>query len=77
MYGYGGKVKIDPLRLLSKNWSTTVLALYSLKAKTNMYADTSNFGLGAVLFQKQQSVWKPVVYVSCTMSETKQRYSQM
>ena len=55
----------------------TVLALYTLEAKTKVCADASNFGLGAVLLQQQQSVWKPVAYASRTMSETEQRCSQI
>ena len=42
-----------------------------------MCADASNFDLGAVLLQQQQSVWQPVAYASRTMSETEQRYSQI
>ena len=48
----------------------TVLALYSLEAKTKVCTDTSNFRLGAVLLQQQQSAWKPVAYASHNMSET-------
>ena len=56
----------------------TVLALYKLEVTTKVCADASTFGLGAMLLQQQQeSEWKPVAYASCTMSKTKQRYSQI
>ena len=55
----------------------TVLALYNLEAKMKVCADASTFGLVAVLLQQQQSEWKPVAYAARTMSEIKQRYSQI
>ena len=45
---------------------------------TKVCADTSTFGLGAVLLQQsQQYDWKPIAYASRTMNETEQRYSQI
>ncbi|KAL5477426.1 hypothetical protein EMCRGX_G024224 [Ephydatia muelleri] len=40
-------------------------------------ADASSFGLGAVLLQEKDSVWKPVSYASRSMSETERRYAQI
>ena len=38
-------------------------------------ADASSFGLGAVLFQKFEDSWKPVMYATRLMSETEARYA--
>ena len=43
---------------------STVLAMYNPIAETKVSADSSSYGLGAVLFQKAGEVWKPVVYAS-------------
>ena len=57
---------------------STVLALYNPDAELKVSADTSAYGLGAVLMQQQApSQWKPVAYASRAMSETEQRYSQI
>ena len=50
----------------------TTSALYDPAAITKVSADTSAYSLGAVLhvLQKIDSHWKPVVYPSCSMSET-------
>ena len=40
-------------------------------------ADASSFGLGAVLLQKKTEVWRPVIYASRAMTETKGRYAQI
>ena len=40
-------------------------------------ADASAYGLGAVLLQRQDEVWKPVAYSSKSMTETERRYSQI
>ncbi len=53
----------------------TAFALYDPRAETKVSADASSFGLGAVLFQKGDGVWKPVVYASRLMSETETRYA--
>ena len=54
-----------------------VLAMYNPKAETKVSADSSSYGLGAVLFQKAGEAWKPVVYASRALSETAQRYAQI
>ena len=56
----------------------TVLALYDPNAKTNIHADASAYGLGAVLLRYHEGEdWKPIAYASKSMSETEKRYSQI
>ena len=57
----------------------TVLALYSPQVETKVSADSSSFGLGAVLLQRQtsDSAWKPVAYASRALTETEGRYAQV
>ena len=55
----------------------TVLAMYDPQADIKVSADSSSFGLGAVLFQKFDASWRPVVYASRSMSPTEQRYAQI
>ena len=55
----------------------TTLTLYDPVAETKISADTSSYGLGAVLLQKAASKWKPVAYASRSMSETERRYAQI
>lgn len=55
----------------------SVLALYNPKSKTKVAADASSFGLGAVLMQEQDDVWRPVSYASRAMSETERHYAQI
>ena len=54
-----------------------VLALYDPLAPTKVCADASSYWLGAVLLQKKNSSWRPVVYASRSMTETEQRYAQV
>ena len=42
-----------------------------------MIADTSAYGLGAVLLQKVENNWKPVAYALRSMTETETRYAQI
>ena len=42
-----------------------------------MSADSSSYGLGAVLLQKSNDLWKPVAFASCTMTETERWYAQI
>ena len=55
----------------------TVFALYDPSAATKISADASSYGIGAVFFQKHQDHWKPVVYASCTLTETERHYAQI
>ena len=55
-----------------------VLALFDPNKSTVVSADTSSYGLGAVLMQKQQNGnWRPVAYISRAMTPTEQRYAQI
>jgi len=58
--------------------SNCVLTLFDPCRKTCVSADASSFGLGAVLTQQQPSgEWRPVAYISKSMTPTKQRYAQI
>ena len=55
-----------------------MLALYNPQAPTKVSADASWYGLGAVLLQQVDNVWKPVAYyASRSMRETERRYAQI
>ena len=55
----------------------TVLSLYNPQSDTKVSADASSFDRGAVLLQCNGQEWKPVPYVSRTLSETEMRYAQI
>ena len=58
--------------------STPVLALYHPDRLTTVSADSSSFGLGAVITQKQpDATWRPVAYCSRSLSNTEQKYAQI
>jgi len=57
--------------------SSQILAWYNPTTDTKLVADASAYGLGAVLLQKHESDWKPVVYASKSMTETETRYAQI
>ena len=40
-------------------------------------ADATSYGLGGVLLQKVNTTWKPVAYMSRSLSTTEQRYAQI
>ena len=40
-------------------------------------ADTSSFGLGAVLRQRHDDILRPVAYVSRALTDTKMNYTQI
>ena len=54
------------------------LALYDPNAETLLSADSSSYGMGAVLLQRQTGIeWRPVAYASRSLSSTEQRYAQI
>ena len=57
----------------------TTLALYDPAATTKISADASAFGLGTVLLQKDNDLWRPrpVAFASRSMTETERRYAQI
>ena len=54
-----------------------MLAHYSPDKPTKVSVDASSYGLGGVLFQKQENDWKPVFYASVSLTATEQRYAQV
>lgn len=58
--------------------SPAVLAQYSTKRETLVSADASSYGLGGVLMQRQPGgEFRPVVYISRSLSPTETRYAQI
>ena len=57
--------------------SPRVLALYDLEKETEISADASAYGLGAVLLQKHGSDWRPVAFASRALTEMESRYAQI
>ena len=56
---------------------STTLALFDIQKESNISADASAYGLGAVLLQKTDSQWKPVAFASRSLSENERRYAQI
>lgn len=55
-----------------------VLGYYSVKDRTQVYADASPVGLGAVLIQiNEKGIWRVIAYASKSLSETEKRYCQI
>ena len=58
--------------------TTPILALYDPNYSTELSADASSYGLGAVLTQQQPGgEYRPVAYISRALSATEQRYAQI
>ena len=55
----------------------STLALYDPAISTNISADGSAYGLGAVLLQQHADMWQPVAFASRSMTNTKRLYSQI
>ena len=55
----------------------TLLAHYNPEAHTKISTDASSFGLGSVLLQLNQDVWKPVAYASQSLTDTVRKYAQI
>ena len=54
---------------------TPTLIHYNSKCDTVVCPDSSSFGLGAVLKQKQRSKYLPVAYAARSLTSTEQRYA--
>ena len=62
---------------IKKNLTTIpTLAHYYPKRETRISADSSSFGLGAVLWQLKDDKLRPVAYASRCVTETEKRYAQ-
>lgn len=57
--------------------STPVLALYNANKPLKVSADTSSYGLGAVLLQRESEDWRPVAYALRSLTPVEQRYAQV
>ena len=58
--------------------SKPVLAIYDPQLQTKVIADASSYGIGAVMVQKhQEGTWKPVAFISRTLSSTEEKYAQI
>ena len=56
----------------------SVLALYNIKQKTRISADSSSYGIGEVLLQKQSdNLWKLVAYTSRALTSTESHFVQV
>ena len=56
--------------------NVSTLAYFDVNAKTQVIADASPVGLGAVLVQKQGEDYKIICYASRSLSDIERRYSQ-
>ena len=55
-----------------------VLTLYDPNKETKIAADASSYGLGAVVLQEDTpGEWKPVSFISRSMTATESRYAQI
>ena len=57
--------------------SPKVLTLYDPNRPTRITADSSSYGLGAVLQQFVNNKWCPIAYASRSLTETEQRYAMV
>ena len=58
--------------------SPPILAFYDPNRPTMISSDASSLGLGGVLLQKQEDdSWRPVAYISRTLSDCEQNYSNI
>ena len=54
----------------------STLAYFCASAETRLVVDASPVGLGAVLLQRRDGVFRPVEYASRSLMDVERRYSQ-
>ena len=57
--------------------SAPVLKYFNPKDPIKVTSDSSKFGLGAVLQQKEEGQWKPVAFASRSLTQSEQNYAQI
>ena len=58
--------------------TSPVLAHFNVNYETLLSADSSSYGLGAILLQKAPNEdFRPVAYISRALTPTESRYSQI
>lgn len=57
--------------------SPPVLAMYDPNRECKVSADASSYGLGGVLLQRWDEEWRPIAYMSRSLTPTEQRYAQV
>lgn len=57
--------------------SGPIVAFYDTERETRITTDSSSYGLGGVLEQKHEDVWKPVYFCSKSLSQTERMYAQI
>lgn len=64
-------------RLKQELSSAPVLQLHDPNKLQKISADSSSYGLGSVMLQKEGDVWTPVAYATRSLTPTEQRYAQL
>ena len=75
-FSWGQEQKRAFEQLKEKLANAKTLAYFDKDAKTEVIADASPVGLGAILIQEQQGVKRVVAYASRSLTDVERRYSQ-
>ena len=75
-FSWGQEQKRAFEQLKEKLANAKTLAYFDKDAKTEVIADASPVGLGAILIQEQQGVKRVVTYASRSLTDVERRYSQ-
>ena len=75
-FQWGPEKKQAFQQLKEKLSKAETLAYFDKNAKTQVIADASPVGLGAILIQEQNGTKRVVAYASRSLTEVERRYSQ-